>query len=436
MLDHDTPTQTAIIEKLNHEGRGITHLDGKITFIDGALPAEHVSFTITKRHSRFNEAKLTNVLTAAAQRVTPGCQHFGVCGGCSLQHLSVEAQIAHKQQVLFEQLQHFGKISPQQILAPLTAKPWGYRRKARLGVRYVHKKQQLLVGFRERDSRYLAIIEQCEVLEPRVGYLIMPLRELITNLEAYQHIAQIEVAIGDTQVGLVFRHLKPLSANDHQQLIIFGKRHQVQIYLQPGNPDSIHSIYPDNPQLSYHLPNHQLELLFRPTDFVQINTAINQQLVDSVLHFMQLEPSDQVLDLFCGLGNFTLPFARYSQYVTGVEVVNSMVEQAQRNALHNKLSNVHFVCSDLTQPFITQPWAKPTYNKLFIDPPRSGALEVIQQLPHIAPSLIVYVSCNPATLARDAGELVHKQGYTLTHAGIIDMFTHTQHVESIAVFKK
>lgn len=423
------------INSLSHDGRGIAQLAGKKIFIENALPGENVIFNYTKRHGRYDEGKAIHILSPSPDRVEPRCPHFSVCGGCSLQHINSDAQLKFKQQMMLEQLKHFGGVQPQEILPPLTGNPWGYRRKARLGVKYVTKKEALLVGFREKNGRFLADLKQCDVLHPQVGHLIEALKTLISGLDAFQTIPQIEVAVGDDATALIFRHMEPLSETDQQQLIQFGKTHQLIIYLQPGKPESAHVIWPNDKtdRLHYCLPAYSIEFNFHPTDFTQINSDINRQMVERALALLALQKNEQVLDLFCGLGNFTLPMAQHTAHVTGVEGSLEMVARAKENAVKNHIDNVTFYAADLSQDLSTAPWLQKHYDKILLDPPRTGALEIIKQLRPIKANRIVYISCNPATLARDAGELV-AQNYTLLKAGILDMFPHTQHVEAIAVF--
>lgn len=429
---------TASIKSFSHDGRGIAAIDGKTTFIFGALPGETVEFTYTACHSKFDEGKVVNVITPAPERVTPNCQHFGVCGGCSLQHIASTTQIKHKQTMLLEQLKHFGNIVPKEILSPLTSDVWGYRHKARLGVRYVTKKATVLVGFREQNSNFLAQLERCEVLDPRVGNLIMPLREFIASLDAFNSISQIEVAITQTQVGLVFRHLEPLNSSDLEQLKTFGAEHGLWLYLQPAGPNSVTKLYPDDKQLFLHysLPEFNLIYQFHPLDFTQVNPTINQKMVALALELLDVQPSDTVLDLFCGLGNFTLPIAQRAKHVVGVEGSDVMVERASMNAQTNHITNVEFYAANLMGDCSTHPWTTQSFTKILLDPPRSGALDILPLVAAMNAQTIVYVSCNPATLARDAGELVNRYGYTLQKAGVMDMFPHTEHVESIALFCK
>jgi len=425
----------AHIESLSHDGRGVAHVNGKALFIEGALPGEQVLFTYIKQRKRYDEAKVEKIIKPSPDRVEPRCAHFNICGGCSLQHLSPTAQIAAKQQVLLDSLKHIGGVEPKTVLAPLTGPSWGYRRRARLGVKFVIKKDKLLIGFREKRSSLLADIGRCEVLHPPVGGLLPALRELIAGLEAYNCIPQIEVAAGDEATALVFRNLAELGNTDLVKLQDFGKQQNMQIYLQPAGPESVTLIWPETAALSYRLPEFNLELFFSPADFVQINADVNRAMISRVIELLQPGAHERVLDLFCGLGNFTLPLARRAAQVTGVEGEAKLIQRAQDNAQHNGIRNAEFHAADLSQDLSGQPWAKQRFDKILLDPPRTGALEIVRQLPVFGASRIVYVSCNPATLARDAQELV-QQGYRLLSAGVMDMFPHTTHVESIALFEK
>lgn len=443
------PPVELVIDRLSHEGRGIAHRDdGKIVFVDGALPGEQVTAQVTFTHKKYDEAAVISVQSPSDERVTPPCPHFGVCGGCSLQHMEPGAQIAFKQRVLVDHLLHFGGISPQAWLSPLTSPEHSYRRKARLGVRFVIKKDKLLVGFRERQASYLADLDACFVMDQRLGQSITPLKQLIAGLAARDHMAQVEVAAGDEidglpSVALIFRHLVELVPEDVQALIDFCAERHWQCYLQPGGYETVHRLWPaeGRDRLHYQLPDfvastgQALTLAFHPNDFTQVNAGINRRMVKLALDLLDPQPEDRVLDLFCGLGNFTLPLATRAREVIGVEGVETMVQRGYENAHANGLANVSFYAQDLTKDFSEQPWASLGFDKILIDPPRSGALEVIPHLLRFGARRVVYVSCNPATLARDAGEMA-KAGYDLVQAGVMDMFTHTTHVESIAVFEK
>jgi 23S rRNA (uracil1939-C5)-methyltransferase len=426
------------IESLSHDGRGVTSINNKATFVSGALPQEKVRCKITKKHRRYNEAQTVEVLSPAHERTAPDCLHFGICGGCSMQHVTIEAQLQFKQQALLEQLKHFGKVTPEIILPPITGNPFGYRRKARLGVRYVIKKEKLLVGFREKFSNYLADIEQCTVLHPSVGTRLMELSQLIRGLSQYDQIAQIEVAVSDTETALIFRHMTPLTENDLAALSEFGQKNHFHIYLQPNPPAVVHKIWPLNTDdmLSYSLPDYQLEMRFHPLDFTQVNGEINRLMIQQALKLLDLKSTDTVLDLFCGLGNFTLPIARHAKEVIGVEGSVQMVERATANAQHNHISNTKFYAANLMEPGKQAPWLQPSYDKILLDPPRTGAKEIIPFIAMKSAKRIVYVSCNPATLARDAGELVYNHRYTLRQVGVINMFPHTSHIEAIALFER
>jgi len=426
------------IESLSHEGRGVGRIDGKTVFVDRALAGEKALMTYTFQRGKFDEGQAIRIENPSENRVEPPCQHFGVCGGCSMQHLSTDAQIAHKQSILKEQLLHFAHTEPHEWLPPLQADLLNYRRKARLGVRYVIKKERTLIGFREKYSNYLADIDECVILVKQVSDLLQPMSALIDGMDSRLFIPQIEVACGDELVCLIIRHLQPISAKDHQAWIEFAKAHQLVVYLQPKGPNTVHRIWPlesENGQLSYRLKEYNLEMLMEPLDFTQVNASINQQMIPKALGLLDVQADDNILDLFCGLGNFTLPLATKANHVVGVEGVQEMVDRGSKNARHNGLKNVEFFQADLTTDLSEQPWLKRDYDKVLIDPARSGALEVIDNIVKINPQKIVYVSCNPATLARDTGELV-KAGYKLVKAGVMDMFPHTTHVESIALFER
>lgn len=426
------------IESLSHDGRGIARINDKTTFIGGALPGEKVKCKLTKRHSRFNEGEVIEVITASAERITPTCQHFGICGGCSMQHLSMDSQIAFKQKVFLEQLKHFGQVEPEILLSPLSGNPWGYRSKARLGVRYVRKKERVLVGFREKLSNYLADIHECPVLHESVGMHIKDLTVLIASLNQYEHIAQIEVAVSDTKTALIFRNMTDLPENDIEKLIAFAKQFNIEIYLQPNPPAALKKIWPQDQHtmLTYALPDFNLEMNFHPLDFTQINSEVNKLMLRQALQLLNPQATDNVLDLFCGLGNFTLPIAQRAKHVTGIEGSTDMVIRARENAQHNHIQNTDFFAANLMAPSLNDTWMQKKYEKILLDPPRSGALEIIAHFPVFSATHIVYVSCNPATLARDAKELVHTQGYKLKSAGIINMFPHTSHIEAMALFER
>ncbi len=425
----------AVIDSLTSDARGVAHIDGKATFIDGALPGETVQFSYTKCKSKYDEGKTEAVLIASEDRVEPKCPHALLCGGCSLQHLKSEAQIRMKQETLLTNLKQMGQVEPEEILSPLTASFWGYRRKARLGVRDVPAKGRVLVGFREARNRYLAELESCAVLHPSVGAHFMDLSELIGSLHARKEIAQIEVAVSDDTTALVFRHMVELDQHDREQLIAYGQKYQQAIYLQSGGVETITPLWPESPQLQYRLDDYDVAIDFLPSDFTQVNAEINQKMVALAIAYLEIEPDDHVLDLFCGLGNFTSAIARSAKHVTGVEGDDGLVERARQNAEKNRLDNAQFFSANLFEDITAQSWIHQKYDRLLLDPPRSGAQEVVENIDRIDPKRIVYVSCHPATLARDAGILATK-GYRCLSAGVMDMFPHTMHVESIAVFEK
>jgi 23S rRNA (uracil1939-C5)-methyltransferase len=439
-MKNKKPPFTATITGISHDGRGIATLsDGKTTFISGALPGETVTAQFTKQHSRYNEADTLSVENPSRDRTAPECPHFGICGGCSMQHITTTAQIALKQKTLLEQLKHFGQVSPESLLPALSGNAYGYRRKARLGVRYVIKKEKLLIGFREKSSRYLADLSTCSVLHPSVGQRLQALSDLISSLSIYEHIPQIEVAVSDQATALVFRHMAPFLADDIAKLIEFAKAYQFHIYLQPNAPAAIHKLWPQDgvERLSYFLPDYQLEMQFYPLDFTQVNGEINPLMIKQALQLLDPQPDETVLDLFCGLGNFTLPLARFAKQVTGVEGSQEMVVRANSNAALNHIQNTEFYAANLADiPAIKPQWMQRQYDKILLDPPRTGAKEILAMLPEFNAKKIIYVSCNPATLARDAGELVNQLGYKLKQIGVINMFPQTSHIEAMAVFEK
>ena len=429
--------QRATVESLTHDGRGVARIGDKTVFIDGALPQEEVMFRYTRVRNNYDEGAVLEVLKASPHRVTPACKFFAVCGGCSLQHLEPAEQIRTKQSMLLENLSRIGKVQAEEILSPLIGPIWGYRQKARLGVRYVHKKERVLVGFREKHSAFLADMHSCKILNPLIGERLEELSTTIRQLSCYKQIAQIEVAIGDEGAALIFRNLVELSEADKQVLTEFGQRHEFQIYLQPKGPDTVALLWPETASLSYRIPAYDITLAFRPNDFTQVNTAINQAMVARALDLLDPQATDQVLELFCGLGNFSLPLARQVKQVVAVEGDAALIERARDNADRNAITNVEYHVANLMEEVTGLPWLrKRSYDKIMLDPPRSGAVEVLPVIAGLKASRIVYVSCNPATLARDAGILVNDYGYKLVKAGVMDMFPHTAHVESIALFIK
>ncbi len=435
-----TPFAAEIID-LSHDGRGVARREGgKTVFVAGALPGETVMAKQTARSRSFDEAVTVEVLTASADRVEPRCPHFGTCGGCALQHLEESKQIVAKQRVLHDNLERIGKVAPETLLPPLTDAAWGYRRKGRFSVRRVEKKDKTLVGFRERDPRFVADLSVCHTVIPQIGERIGALAALVDSLDARRDVPQIEFIAGDPTpefngIALVFRHLQPLSQRDREALAAFAQAHGFAVFLQPGGVDSVHALWPEAPQLSFRLPQWDVELAFRPLDFIQVNAGINDKMIARALDLLDVRAEDRVLDLFCGLGNFSLPLARVAREVIGVEGDAGLVARARENAAHNGLANVQFHAADLAQDLSGEAWMRAGFDRLLLDPPRSGADVVLKQLPLKGLKRIVYVSCHPASLARDAGYLVNERGWKLRSAGVMDMFPQTAHVESIAMFE-
>ena len=426
----------AVVTSLSHDSRGVAHVDDKAVFIDGALPDESIRFTYTRKKRDFAEGKLTEVLVASPKRIQPKCCYSGYCGGCSLQHIGTEFQIAQKQQILLEQLQRIGSVTPDRVLPALTGPTWGYRSKARLTVRDVPGKGRVLVGFREKGTRYVADMLSCEVLDPVVASQLENLSMLVGTISIRCKIPQIEVAVGENHPALVFRILEDLNPQDRQKLAAYGQQHQIEIYVQRNGPNHIELITGSGELLNYTLPEHHITFWFQPVEFTQVNLAINRKMINRVVELMQPDKTDDILDLFCGIGNLTLPIARLAGSVTGVEGAETSVERATYNATFNHIDNVHFYRADLIRDLDKHEWAHNQYTKLLLDPSRAGALEVLPWIPRWNPQRIVYVSCNPSTLARDAGIIVNDFKYKLNAAGVMDMFPHTTHVESIAVFEK
>ncbi len=423
------------VAALTAEGEGIIK-GGKAAFVGGALPGEEIRFRRLRRHRGHDEAQLLEVISASPDRVTARCAHFGVCGGCALQHLSADRQIELKEQELRDALERLARVTPEHWLPPLRGPQWGYRRRARLGARFVPKKGRVVVGFRERLAPYIAALERCEVMAAPVGALIGPLSVMMTGLAIREHIPQIEVAIAENVTALVLRVLRPLPEGDVAALREFGRQHALRIYLQSGGPGTVAPLEPGSEAepLRYTLPEFGLAYDFAPTDFVQINADINAAMISQVLALLELEPASRVLDLYCGLGNFTLPLACRAAAVLGLEGDAALVARARHNAQMNGLTNVQFLAADLTQPLpVTAPYLTGGFSHVVLDPPRAGALEVMPTIAHLAPHKVAYISCHPASLARDIAVLVHEFGFALRAAGVLDMFPHTAHVESLAV---
>jgi 23S rRNA (uracil1939-C5)-methyltransferase len=467
------------IESLDLEAQGIAHrLDGKVVFVDGALPFEVVSAQVNRKKNNWEAATLTQIHKESPLRVTPRCPHFGLhagaCGGCKMQHLDASAQVAVKARSLEDQLWHLGKVKPEVVLRPIAGPAWGYRYRARLSVRHVRKKGEVLVGFHERKSRYVADMRQCPILPPQVDAMLLPLRALVASMDAIETCPQIELAAGDEVVALVLRHLEPLSSGDLSKLRAFATQHGVQWWLQPKGPDTVHLLDEGGPQLGYSLPEFGVHMPFKPTDFTQVNPHINRVLVQRAVRMLGMQSNERVIDWFCGLGNFTLPLATLAREVLGVEGSSALVERARHNLQLNleqkaltagvnaAWAATNFVARNLFELSAQQLIADGVADKWLVDPPREGAFALAKALADIhqqrlghaptveegkptpppidignwqPPQRIVYVSCNPATLARDAGLLVHQAGYRCTAAGAVNMFPHTAHVESMAVFE-
>jgi 23S rRNA (uracil1939-C5)-methyltransferase len=433
-LKTEAALETAEIESLDHEGRGVTHVGGKAVFVDGALPGESVSFRRTRRQRRHDEAAVVEVLRPSPERVAPRCPHFGTCGGCALQHLAHGAQLEAKGRIVAEALERIGNVVPERWLPPLAGPPWAYRRRARLGCKFVDKKGRVFVGFRERGSPLLADLTRCEVLAAPVGELLVPLAELIGGLGIRRRVAQVEVAVADETTALVLRVLEDPSPADLDQLRAFESRHGVALYLQRGGLDTVVPLTPPAKPLRYALDGLPAGIEFAPVDFVQVNGPLNRLMVGQAIELLGPAPSDRVLDLFCGLGNFSLRLAQRVAGIDGVEGDAALVARARDNAARNGIRNAAFHAADLAAPAQEGAWSKAAYELVLLDPPRAGAREILPVAASSRPRRIVYVSCHPGSFARDAGILSAELGYRLVAAGIMDMFPHTAHVESIALF--
>ena len=419
-----------------HDGRGVGRIEGKAVFASGALPGERVRVRQTGRNRNFDEGETIEVLQASPDRITPRCAHFGVCAGCVLQHLGQAQQIVAKQRVLEENLARIGHVEPQRVLEPLVDQAWGYRRKGRFSVRYVEKKGRMLIGFRELNPRFVAELTECHTILPELGTRLPELVALLESLEGKRTIPQIEFIAGGGPVALVFRHLEPLSQGDLDLLTDFAKASGFAVFLQPGGVDTVRPLWPESVELSFAIPAFDLELAFRPLDFIQVNAGLNQKMIARAVELLDPQPQDRVLDLFCGLGNFTLPLGGRAGRVVGVEGDAGLVARARDNAARNGLDNVEFHAADLAKDLAREPWMAAGFDKLLLDPPRAGAAEVLAQLPLKGIRRIVFVSCHPGSLARDAGFLVRERGFRLVSAGAMDMFPQTAHVESIALFER
>jgi len=432
------PENTVKIESLDQEGRGVARFEGKVIFIEGALTGEVVSYRSYRKKPSYELAQVTQIHKSSTLRVQPKCQHFGVCGGCSLQHLDARAQVAIKQRILEDNLSHIGKVKAETILRPIYGQTWGYRERARLSVRHVFKKGKTLVGFREKRSGFVADMQHCEILSPKIARLLPLLAELIDRLSIRERLPQIEVAVGEHVEALVLRVMDAPNSDDNAALRAFAEQHDIQFWMQTKGPETIVPFHPlDAPDLSYSLPEFGVTMPFAPSEFTQVNSALNRVMVSRAMRLLNPQAGERIADLFCGLGNFTLPIARSGAQVTGIEGSNALVERAKQNAAHNSLADkTEFFAMNLFEMTEESFEQLGRFDKLLIDPPRDGAMELVKSLGgENAPNRIVYVSCNPATLARDAAELVQR-GYVLKNAGVMNMFPHTSHVESIALFVK
>lgn len=437
-----SPLRDLEIVSLSHEGRGIAKYKGKTQFVEGVLAGEIVSARLLQSHRNYDELKMEVLLAPSDDRNEPFCEHFARCGGCSMQNMSTGAQLKHKQAVLKEQFSHFGNVTVKHWLEPVSLASMHYRTKARLGVVYDNTLNQLIIGFREKQSKQLTPIEKCPILIESLSLLIVPIRNLILTLEGMKAVSHIELVGAQNTDALVIRHLKPFTVQDLERLAEFAETWKLKVFLQDKSGSAAKPLN-HNDQLTYTLAlrslenaqENSLEISFHPQDFTQVNAQVNEYLVNLALEQLELNESDRVLDLFCGLGNFTLPIAKSCAEVIGVEGVEEMVQRARDNAARNKVDNVSFYATDLHIDFSQQTWAQSSFDKVLLDPPRAGALETVNYLSHLNAPRIVYISCNPATLARDAGVLV-EHGYRLEKAGVIDMFPNTAHIESIAVFVK
>lgn len=437
MAKHGGAVHTLEVVDLSHEGQGIARLDGRAVFIDGALPGEVIEAQLLRQRKGIQEARLLKVMQASPDRVTARCQHYEFCGGCIEQHLDPAKQLSIKQTQLLESLSRIGKVTPREVLPPLQAGVWNYRRRARLGARWVPQKERTLVGFRERSNSKLADLRRCEVLQAPLDALLDPLSAMLSRLSVRDRVPQVECAVADNVTALVIRILDDLTANDGEILRAFQREQQLQIYLQRQGYDSIRPLDATAVQpLRYHLPEFKLSFEFLPNDFIQVNGPLNQLMVSRAVQLLQLDRHDNVLDLFCGLGNFSLPLATQAAQVLGIEGEAGLVERARSNAVRNGVGNVEFLVANLFEEHQDSPWSKRKFNKVLLDPPRAGAREVLPLLPKCGAQRVVYISCHPGSLARDVGILVNELGYKLLSAGVLDMFPHTAHVESMAVFER
>ena len=439
MSENKSQQNSVIIESLDHEGRGIAHADGKVIFIEGALTGERVTYSSYRKKASFEIAQVGQTIKPSFMRAEPKCVHFGVCGGCSMQHLDARAQVAAKQRVLEDNLQRIGKVKPGIMLPPIYGQTWGYRQRARLSVRHVLKKGKTLVGFREKQGRYVADMQHCEILPPKIARLLPLLGELNESFTVRDALPQIEVAVGEHVDVLVLRILQALSPADEVAIKQFADTHQVQFWLQTKGPETVAPFYPlDAPPLTYSLPEFGITMPFAPTEFTQVNADMNRLMVSRAMRLLAPQPGERIADFFCGLGNFTLPIARSGAQVLGVEGSAALVKRAAQNAAYNGLAdNTRFSAMNLFEMDEAMLAQLGHFDKMLIDPPRDGAVELVKSInAEAAPRRIVYVSCSPSTLARDAEVLVHEKGYILKAAGVMNMFPHTSHIESIALFEQ
>jgi 23S rRNA (uracil1939-C5)-methyltransferase len=425
------------VESLDQEGRGIARRQGKTIFVEGALPGEQVIVSVYRKKPSFEIARVQRIVKASSSRLDPRCAYFGLCGGCALQHIDVSTQVAAKQRVLEDALWRIGKVEPAEILAPIHGAGWEYRHRARFTVRHVPKKGGMLIGFHEKRSSYVADMTSCEVVPQRISALLLPLRDVVGRLSIRQRLPQIELSVGEGADVLVLRVLDKLSEHDEHLLATFADKHQLYVYLQPGGPDTAQPFHPAaGADLHYLLPEFDVRIYFAPTDFTQVNHATNRVLVRRAMRLLKPRPGECIADFFCGLGNFSLPIARLGASVVGLDGSRALASRAQTNAVRNGLSDkTRFEVMNLFEIDSKRLAALGTIDGMLIDPPRDGAVELVKAIREPAPPRIVYVSCNASTLARDSAVLVHGAGYMLRSAGIVNMFPHTAHVESIALFE-
>jgi len=425
-----------VIEDLSHDGRGIARINGKVMFVNGALPGEKVIAKHTGGNKNFEEGLAIEILQASKDRVEAKCQFYDECNGCTMMHLAPSKQIEFKQNTLKQNLLKMAKLQPEAWLDPLTADSWHYRRRARLSVRWVVAKDKVLVGFREKEGRYVADMDYCEVLQKPLDDLLKPLAVMIEKLIIKQHVAQIEASIADDDVALIIRHLKPIRETDEKILLDFANEHSVRIYSQSKGPNTIVEMTKKDQALYFDMPSYNIRMEFLPSDFIQVNAKMNEKMIAHAIDLLEISEEDVVLDLFCGLGNFTLPLATKVIKIVGIEGDQSLVDRAIHNAKLNQLDNVEFHEADLRRNHENSEWFKKEYTKVLIDPPRSGAWEVLPLIAQTKAETLLYVSCHPASLARDTDRLVNELGFKLVKAGVMDMFPHTSHVESIALFRR